>query len=111
MGDNVVPLEPKEWGDLAKKLMEAGLQPESIFDLSKAELKEKLFISEEYADRIFRLIDRNASLSFELSQLQNIGISAITRADKEYPSKLKKVLGNNCPPIFYVAGDISLPSL
>ena len=41
VGDNVVPLEPKEWGDLAKKLMEAGLQPESIFDLSKAELKEK----------------------------------------------------------------------
>ena len=27
VGDNVVPLEPKEWGDLAKKLMEAGLQP------------------------------------------------------------------------------------
>lgn len=108
VGDNVVPLEPKEWGDFAKKLMEAGLQPESIFDLSKAELKEKLFVSEEYADRIFRLIDRNASLSFELSQLQNIGISVITRADKEYPSKLKKVLGNNCPPIFYVAGDISL---
>ena len=43
-----------------------------------------------------------------MSQLQNIGISAITRADKEYPAKLKKVLGNNCPPIFYIAGDISL---
>ena len=39
VGDNVVLLEPKEWGDLEKKLMEAGLQPESIFYLSKAELK------------------------------------------------------------------------
>lgn len=108
VGDNVVPLEPKEWGDLAKRLMKAGLQPENIFELSKADFKDKLFVSEEYTDRIFRLIDRNASLSFELSQLANIGISAITRADKEYPSKLKKVLGNGCPPVFYVAGDISL---
>ena len=70
IGDNVAPLEPKEWGDLAKKLMEAGLHPESIFELSKAEFKEKLFVSEEYVDRIFRLLDRNASLSFELSQLE-----------------------------------------
>jgi predicted Rossmann fold nucleotide-binding protein DprA/Smf involved in DNA uptake len=108
VGDNVIPLEPKEWGDLAKKLMDAGLQPESIFELSRAEFKDKLLLSEEYTDRIFRLIDRNASLSFELSQLQNMGVFAITRADKEYPSKLKKVLGNNCPPIFYVAGDLSL---
>lgn len=108
VGEQVVPLEPKEWGDLAKRLMDAGLQPESIFELTRAEFKEKLFVSEEYTDRIFRLLDRNASLSFELSQLQNMGISAITRADREYPAKLKKVLGNNCPPIFYVAGDLSL---
>lgn len=108
VGEQVVPLEPKEWGDLAKRLMDAGLQPESIFELTRAEFKEKLFVSEEYTDRIFRLLDRNASLSFELSQLQNMGISAITRAGREYPAKLKKVLGNNCPPIFYVAGDLSL---
>lgn len=108
VGENVAPLEPKEWGDLAKKLVEAGLQPESLFDLTRSEFKDKLFVSEEYTDRIFRLLDRNASLSFELSQLQNIGISVVTRADTEYPAKLKKVLSNNCPPIFYTAGDISL---
>ena len=108
VGDDVAPLEPKEWGELAKKLMELGLQPESIFEFSKAEFKDKFLVSEEYADRIFRLIDRNASLSFELSQLQSMGITAITRADEKYPMRLKKVLGNNCPPIFYAAGDISL---
>ena len=108
IGDNVSPLEPKEWGELAKKLVDANLQPEHILELSRAELKEKLTVSEEYVDRIFRLLDRNASLSFELSQLENIGISAITRADTEYPAKLKQVLANNCPPIFYIAGDISL---
>lgn len=108
IGDNVVPLEPKEWGEFAKKLMNAGLQPEDVFQLSRTDLKGKLLLSDDYADRILRLVDRNASLFFELSQLETIGISAITRADKEYPSKLKSVLGNNCPPIFYVAGDLSL---
>ncbi len=52
VGDNVAPLEPKEWGELAKKLMEAGLEPESIFELSKGEFKDKLLVSEEYADTI-----------------------------------------------------------
>lgn len=108
VGDNVAPLEPKEWGELAKKLMDAQLQPESIFQLSKADFRDKLQVSEAYTDRIFRLLDRNASLAFELSQLENIGISAITRADQEYPQKLKQALANNCPPIFYIAGDISL---
>ena len=108
VGDDVIPLEPREWSDLAKQLMDAKLQPGDIFDLSKSEMKERLFLSDEYAERILRLIDRNASLSFELGELENMGISAITRADKEYPARLKRVLGNGCPPIFYVAGDLSL---
>ena len=108
VGDNVVPLEPSEWGELAKKLVNAGLQPEDIFQLSGIDLKERLLLSDDYTERILRLINRNASLIFEMSQLETIGISAITRADKEYPSKLKSVLGNHCPPIFYAAGDLSL---
>lgn len=108
VGEGVAPLEPKEWAELAKKLLDVGLQPADIFDISKIDFKDKLSTSAEFTDRIFRLIDRNASLTFELTKLNNIGISAITRADSEYPTKLKKVLGNNCPPIFYVAGDVGL---
>ena len=108
VGDNVKPFEPKEWGELATKLINAKLQPEDIFYISKQEFKEKLFLSDDCIERIFRLIERNASLSVELSQLENIGINVVTRADKWYPYKLKKILGNNCPPLFYVAGDLSL---
>lgn len=108
VGDNVKPFEPKEWGELATKLINAKLQPEDIFYISKQDFKEKLFLSDDCIERIFRLIERNASLSVELSQLENIGINVVTRADEGYPHKLKKVLGNNCPPLFYVAGDLSL---
>lgn len=108
VGDDVFPLEPREWTELADKLKNAGLKPEDIFNLSKADFKEKLLVEDSFSERIFRLIDRNASLAFELSRLENIGIIAITRADKEYPAKLKAVLGKKCPPLFYAAGDTSL---
>ncbi len=108
MGDGVMPLEPKEWSELAKKLMIAHSQPSDIFNFSRSDFKDKLFLTDEYIDRILALIERNASLTFELSQLENIGVTIVTRADKEYPSKLKSALSNNCPPMFYVAGDLNL---
>lgn len=108
VGDDVIPLEPKEWGELAQKLLSAKIEPMTLFDMSSKEIEAQLEIVPEYANRISRLIERNASLIFELSTYENMGIKVITRADKEYPVKLKKALGNNCPPIFYYGGDLSL---
>lgn len=108
VGENIAPLEPKEWSELAKKLMHFGLQPKDLLVLSKSELIDTIEMSPDFAERVLRLVDRNASLSFEISEYKNIGISIITRADEMYPIKLKKVLNNNCPPLFYCAGDVSL---
>ena len=108
VGEGIVPLAPKEWSDLAAKLMQLGLQPKALFDLPREALIETLKLSEETAERVARLIGRNASLSFQLSEYENIGITVVTRADPPYPGKLKKVLGNHCPPLFYCAGDMAL---
>lgn len=108
VGEGVTPLEPKEWSVMAQRLMEAKLQPADLFHLSRSELGEILALDPEGIDRILRLIDRNASLSFELSKYANIGIEAVTRADVDYPARLKKILGNQCPPIFYCAGNRAL---
>ena len=108
VGDGIVPLEPKEWSELAKNLMDRGFAPENLFDFSKADIIEKLGLTDEYSERIVRLIERMPSLSFELGEYENMGITVVTRADLSYPAKLKKVLGNNCPPMFYCAGDMSL---
>lgn len=110
VGEGVYPLEPKEWGVLAKRLVEQKLQPEDIFLLSREDFSQKLQLSSELIDRIFRLIDRTASLTFELARYENMGIFTVTRADSEYPSQLKKKLGNQCPPIFYYAGNMELLS-
>lgn len=106
--DGVSPLEPREWAELAKCLLNNNLQPEDIINFSESDFFNQLHIGKEFSQRIIRLLDRSASLSFELSKYANMGIYTITRADKNYPERLKKKLGNACPPIFYYAGNLSL---
>lgn len=107
-GDGVRPLEPKEYSQLAQKLNNSGRSPKDIFSFSADDFKSILGIDGDEIERITRLLDRNVSLSFALGNYQNIGINVITRADALYPKRLKKKLGNNCPPIFYCAGNLEL---
>lgn len=108
VGEGVVPLEPKEYSVFAQKLMAAEKKPGDLFEMSRSDICELMNADEEFADRILRLIDRNASLYFELEKLRTMGVEAVTRADGQYPAVLKKKLSGNCPPIFYYAGDLSL---
>ena len=108
VGEGVRPLEPKEYSELAQKLIRAERTPKDLFDFSTDDFKSILDFNTEQIARVVRLLDRNASLSFKLSQYQNMGIETVTRADINYPKKLKKKLSNTCPPIFYYAGDLSL---
>lgn len=108
VGEGVRPLEPKEYGELAKKLGSIGKSPKDLFDFAIQDFEQLLELPADDIERVKRLLDRNASLSFDLGQYSNMGIETVTRADAEYPQKLKKKLGNACPPIFYCAGDLSL---
>ena len=101
------PFEPSEWSKLAEKLMQAGLQPKELPDLTEADFQE-LGIGSMEEQRIRLLLQRGANLTFELEKYENMGISVVTRADKLYPSMLKARLGKSCPPLFYYAGDLSL---
>lgn len=105
---STIPLMPQEWGELALILMEKGIQPQELLEYSYNDFIEKLGASEEYAKRLADLISRTASLYFELSKYENMGIGVVTRADSTYPREIKKSLGNNCPPLFYYAGDLSI---
>lgn len=110
VAEGVHPLEPREWAALAKKLLEQNMEPGDIFHLSGEDFARTLQLPPALIDRIFRLIDRNASLIFEITRYENRGIFTLTRADPQYPAQLKKKLGNHCPPIFYYAGNIELLS-
>lgn len=108
VGEGVYPLEPKEYGELAKKLNHAGKSPGDLFSFSADDFRSVLGIDGGETERMLRLLDRSASLSFALEEYRNIGIGVITRADTSYPAKLKRKLGGGCPPVFYFAGDPEL---
>ncbi len=108
VGEGVCPLEPREYGELARKLIAVGKTPKDLFFFSEDDFAGVLGFAPEQTERVKRLLDRSASLNFELGQYQNMGIEAVTRADASYPVKLRKKLGGSCPPIFYCAGDLSL---
>ena len=101
------PLEPSEWSRLADRLMQAGLEPKELPDMSDSTFGE-LAIGTEEIRRIRQLLKRGANLTFELEKYQSMGISVVTRADAGYPKMLKARLGKRCPPLFYYAGDLSL---
>ena len=108
VGEGVRPLGPREYSDLTQLLHQVGKTPKDLFGFSAEDFRTILGFDTERTQRFMRLLDRNASLSFELGQYQNMGIEVITRADAGYPKKLKKKLVNQCPPLFYYAGDLSL---
>ena len=104
----VKPLEPREWSALAAALLKYNLEPQAIPDLSAAELESILSSANVDSERIQRLLDRAGSLAFTLNKLENAGIYVVTRADHSYPKRIKKELGNSCPPLFYFAGSLDL---
>lgn len=108
VGDDVKPFEPNEYTKFADKLLANNLQPYDILSFSSNDFSYKFNYNSEEIKRIQRLIDRSASLAFEIEKYINMGINIITRADAKYPKKLKDTLGKSCPPLFYFAGDIEL---
>lgn len=45
---------------------------------------------------------------FEIEKLNAKGIYIVTRADKNYPTYIKRKLGQQSPPLFYYCGDIGI---
>lgn len=101
------PLEPKEWSNLASILMKNKINPEDLFDFTKSDFK-RIGIDGSEFERYKSLLARSSTISFELDKYSQMGINIITRADKEYPKKLKSTLKNNCPPLFYTCGNLDV---
>lgn len=110
LSEGLKPLTPKEWSRLAHIMATVGIQPADLLGYSAQDFRDKLQLDPAQTARMMRLLDRSASLSFELERYFSRGIALITRADEAYPSQLKKKLGHACPPLFYTAGALALLS-
>lgn len=107
--EGVKPLENKEWAIVSENLIKNNKTPKDLFDFSRDEFLSILNVfNEKEIQRYEVLLDRSSSLAFELENLNKYGIKIVTRASSLFPRRLKKLLGQQSPPLFYYAGDLNL---
>src|SRR5438105_5298150 len=103
------PLTLSEWNKLALKLgnsslrTAAGLLGQNEMDLAKA-----LELVPDESQRLVRLLARSGRLTLELENLFSRGMWAMTRADQDYPGRLRDALKHQAPAVLFGAGEIGL---
>lgn len=103
------PFGPAEWNRLAARLRSTDFgRPGDLFGREPAELIEALAIAPDQAERIKALLSRGGQLAIEAERLASRGIWILTRADDEYPHRLKQRLRGDAPALFYGVGPRSL---
>jgi DNA processing protein len=100
-------LTPTEYNKLATRLVEIEKKPTDLMSAHASELFQAL---EEIidSDRLKQLLDRGLLMSQALDQWQSRGIWVVSRADPEYPNRLKAKLKKHAPPLIYGCGDSAL---
>jgi predicted Rossmann fold nucleotide-binding protein DprA/Smf involved in DNA uptake len=98
------PLTPSEWAKLATAIVASELEgPGALVGLDAARVGEMLGTERDVADRVAALLDRGGTLAFELERLAGRGIWIVTRADDDYPARLRR-LGLRAPAVLFGAG-------
>ena len=98
------PLSPTEWGRFAKWLHENQYTPE---DLLTREVKDILIEWHDpkiSSNRLLYLLGRGHSMALNLEKWSRSGLWIITRADLEYPWRLKQRLKQDAPPVLFGCG-------
>jgi predicted Rossmann fold nucleotide-binding protein DprA/Smf involved in DNA uptake len=99
------PLTTTEYGKFAEWLLSKKKSPADLLHSSRAEVIKGWEDTKVSPERILALLDRGNAMAIAIQKWQNAGIWVLTRADKEYPQKLKDVLKHKSPPILYGAGE------
>lgn len=101
------PLTSAEYKRLARYLREIQRQPA---DLLLPDQAERLQVCQSIIDveRLQRLLERGFLLSQAVERWQSRAIWVVSRADADYPRRVKARLRENAPAVLYGCGDIQL---
>ncbi len=102
------PLTLLEYNLVARLLVEKQDRPAILLNLSLEQLQEHFSNTNLDPLRLFWLLQRGASIGFQAERLEAMGISIVTRAEKEYPQKLRERLRESAPAVLFYSGDIHL---
>ena len=103
------PLTAIEYGRLARWMNENSFRPYDLFHRFEEVLEQwqdpKGKIT---AERLKYLLGRGLAMGVALEKWQSAGIWILTRFDPEYPTRLKRHLGDATPPILFGVGNQGL---
>lgn len=100
-------LSPGEYKRLAQHLRELKHQPSDLLSPDADELLKKCQTIVD-ASRLQRLLGRGFLLSQVIERWQARAIWVVSRADPEYPRRLKLRLREDSPAVLYGCGDLAL---
>jgi predicted Rossmann fold nucleotide-binding protein DprA/Smf involved in DNA uptake len=100
-------LSPGEYKQLARCLRDMQRQPADLLSLDAADLIRDCqpFVDET---RLQRLLGRGFLLSQVIERWQSRAIWVVSRADADYPRRLKARMREDAPAVLYGCGDTSL---
>ena len=98
------PLAPGEYNRLARRLLELRRQPADLLGDGVRALLEECLLDLD-VERLERLLDRGFLLSQAMERWRTRALWVTSRADLEYPRRLKERLGGQAPPVLYGCGN------
>jgi DNA processing protein len=106
---SVKPFTVKQWSTLSSKLLNSEMKrPAAFFETGEQEWKKQLLLSDDEVIRLKTLLSRAGQVGIELEYLNSTGIYVTTRAEKNYPKRLKEILKKKSPPVIFYCGDINI---
>jgi DNA processing protein len=100
-------LTSAEYRRLARQLRELGRSPSDLLGTDSHQLLRELngIVA---ADRVVRLLERGFMISQAMERWRSRAIWVTSRADTEYPTRIKGRLKDDSPAVLYGCGDPSL---
>ena len=98
------PLAAGEYNRLARRLRELGRQPADLLGDGARTLLEECRLDLD-AERLDRLLDRGFLLAQAMEHWRTRALWVTSRADAEYPQRLKRRLREQSPPVLYGCGN------
>lgn len=109
--DDVKPLTNAEWGRFARWLKEQSVTPADLLATDVPSLLQTWQDPHISMARVIALLNRGHSLALATEKWQRAGLWLVTRADPEYPWRLKQRLKTDSPPVLFGCGNKALLNL
>lgn len=104
---SVNPLTAGEYGRLARRLRELYREPAHLLEPDADSLMEECRITLD-PGQLQGLLGRGFLLAQAVERWRSRAIWIVSRADAQYPQRLKKRLKDGAPPVLYGCGDASI---